>query len=501
MATEPVIPPPPVEKTARNAVEEHGSFRKILKGTALVGSVQVANALFSILRMKFAALMLGPAGVGIIGLWSSFQSLVESFSKMGLGTAGVREIVQSAPEQRARARLSLRIYAVMLAAVSLGIGVLFAEPASIYLTEGDIEPRIIGWLFAGASFGILSTACLVEMRGLHKIGNVAASQFTGAAIGTAVSIASLYWFPDQAILIYTVAPPFAVLLATLIYLAREPLPRSDAPAERSMRGYWRGFLETGVPVMLAGLSVTVAMYVIRFMVNDTSGAVALGYFVAAFMLSNKYLDFLFKAMGTDFYPRIAAVSDDAEAAAVVIDRQTRILLNLGTPILLGMIGLAPIVLTILYASEFSVAARLFQLFIAADFLKMLVWPIDFYLLARGRNLFFTIKQFAMAATFAGGVWLFFDGSLESIGWAYVASRIVNLVLVYGMTLRISAYRFSARSLITAGLFTVYCVLLWLFYDRFTLIVQIATVAIALAALLSSASDIRAVAFRKKAKPS
>lgn len=496
MPTEPIVPPPSSSDFNR-ALEQSGSFRKILRGTTLVGSVQIANALFSILRMKFAALVLGPAGVGIIGLWASMQSLVESFVKMGLGTAGVREIAQSSVEQSTRARLALRIYAVMLAGIAMLIGMLFAEPVSIYLTSSSIDKVTISWLFAGSSLGILSTACLVEMRGLHKIGRVAASQFCGAAICTALSIASLYWFSDIALLVYVLAPPFALLLSSLIFLPRETIPRTAPPEGSSMQDYWRSFLHTGVPVMLAGLSVTVAMYVTRFIINDISGAVALGYFVAAFVVSNKYLDFLFKAMGTDFYPRIAAVASEPNVAAVVIDRQTRILLNLGTPILLGMIGLAPGVLSVLYASEFSVAARLFQLLIIADFLKMLVWPIDFYLLARGRNIFFMIKQLATAATFVGVVWIFFHGSLETIGWAYVVSRIVNLIFVYGMALYVSVYRFSVRTLITAGLFIIHATLFLLFYDRFTLVTQSATIAIATAMFMSAYSDIRDVAFRKK----
>lgn len=495
MATDPG--PEPERSATSEAIEKHGSFGKILKGTALVGSVQLANAVFSILRMKFAALLLGPAGIGIIGLLSSFQSLVESVARMGLGTAGVREIVQAEEYQRTQVRLSLRIYAVMLALLCFGCGAFFPNLAASLLTDGQISATTITWLFAGASFGILGSAGLVELRGLHKIGKVALAQLIGAGIGTAISIASLFFLPNAALLIYVVVPPLAILISTAVIVFWEPFDRSETRADIGLLRQWRSFLATGFPVMLAGFSVTLAMYLIRVMVNDVSGAITLGYFVAAFMLSSKYLDFLFKAMSTDFYPRIAAVSKNAEAAAVVIERQTRVLLNLGTPILILMIGFAPLILNVMYSKEFSIAARVFQICMAADFLKMVFWPIDFYLLAQGRNIFFTLKQFGVATIFTLGVLIFYDGNLDTVGWAYFASRIFNAIIVYSFVLRLFTYRVSRRTIAFAIAFISYFVAILVLYKDFTMIIQGVSALIATIAIYLSASDIRAIVSRKR----
>ena len=44
------------------------SHKQILKATGLLGGAQVIEILFRIARSKIVAVLLGPAGVGLIGL-------------------------------------------------------------------------------------------------------------------------------------------------------------------------------------------------------------------------------------------------------------------------------------------------------------------------------------------------------------------------------------------------------------------------------------------------
>ena len=52
-----------------------GSYGQILKSSALIGGAQVANITIGIVRTKAMAMLLGPAGFGLFGLYGSIANL------------------------------------------------------------------------------------------------------------------------------------------------------------------------------------------------------------------------------------------------------------------------------------------------------------------------------------------------------------------------------------------------------------------------------------------
>ena len=57
---------------------EPSSYRTILRSSAIVGGAQVVNILSGLLKMKAAAILLGPAGVGLVGLYQNLMQTAGS---------------------------------------------------------------------------------------------------------------------------------------------------------------------------------------------------------------------------------------------------------------------------------------------------------------------------------------------------------------------------------------------------------------------------------------
>src|SRR2546428_12909503 len=68
------------------------TYGQILKSSALMGGSTVANIAVSVVRAKAMALLLGPSGVGLLGLYSSILNLTHSVAGMGINQSGVRQI-------------------------------------------------------------------------------------------------------------------------------------------------------------------------------------------------------------------------------------------------------------------------------------------------------------------------------------------------------------------------------------------------------------------------
>jgi len=72
------------------------SHREILKSSSIVGGAQAITYVIGLLRTKAVALLLGPSGVGLVGLYVSAIRLVGTFAQFGINESGVREVAAAA---------------------------------------------------------------------------------------------------------------------------------------------------------------------------------------------------------------------------------------------------------------------------------------------------------------------------------------------------------------------------------------------------------------------
>jgi len=71
------------------------SYKSIFKANALFGGVQLYQILIQVIRSKFIAVLLGPSGVGIQGLYTSATRLISDISAMGLSQSAIRDVSEA----------------------------------------------------------------------------------------------------------------------------------------------------------------------------------------------------------------------------------------------------------------------------------------------------------------------------------------------------------------------------------------------------------------------
>lgn len=78
--------------------EENKSHKQILKSSSIIGGASIINILIGLFKIKVVAVLLGPAGIGLIGLLQNVMSMTSSVASMGMGTAGTRQIAEANAE-------------------------------------------------------------------------------------------------------------------------------------------------------------------------------------------------------------------------------------------------------------------------------------------------------------------------------------------------------------------------------------------------------------------
>src|SRR5258708_34509304 len=118
-----LLPLESLPKAEQMATPEKHSYGQILKSSALVGGSSAVNIAIGIVRTKAMAILLGPAGFGLFGLYGSIADLTQSIAGLGINSSGVRQIAEASATgdttQMART-------AAVLRRISLVLGILGA---------------------------------------------------------------------------------------------------------------------------------------------------------------------------------------------------------------------------------------------------------------------------------------------------------------------------------------------------------------------------------------
>src|SRR3954469_19239529 len=80
----------------KEAVHDRQTYGQILKSSAMIGASSALNIGIGIVRTKAMAVLLGPAGTGLMGLYNTIVILAQSVSGMGINSSGVRQIAVAA---------------------------------------------------------------------------------------------------------------------------------------------------------------------------------------------------------------------------------------------------------------------------------------------------------------------------------------------------------------------------------------------------------------------
>ncbi len=71
------------------------SYRSIVKGAGIFGAAKAVNILTALVRTKFAAVLLGTAGVGLNALFNTVQLFMNQLLGLGLSTGSVKTLSEA----------------------------------------------------------------------------------------------------------------------------------------------------------------------------------------------------------------------------------------------------------------------------------------------------------------------------------------------------------------------------------------------------------------------
>ncbi len=427
------------------------SYRSIFKATSLFGGVQAYQILIGVIRSKFVAILLGPVGMGIQGLYQPTIQLIQGLTSLGLSQSAVRDVAEANGTGDTQ-QIGLTVAVVKKLVWITGLVGLVAtavlSPILSKTTFGNYD-YVVPFIFLSVIllFDQLSAGQRVVLQGMRKLKFLAKSTAIGSTIGLIVSVPLYYLLGIKGIVPTLILNSLTMLCLTWFFSKKVNVEKVNVSNKQTFQK-GKSMLKMGLAMSISGIIASVSAYVLRVVIQNESGIDEVGLFSAGFMIINYYFGTVLNAMSTDYYPRLAAVSKDNERCKIVINQQGEIALLIISPLIILCIVYMPLIIRLLYSQKFLLASDYVIWASLGILFKTLSWTVSYSILAKAEAKLFMINElianiYCLGLNIIGYKLL----GLSGLGISFIVSYVLYAMQVYLIAKKKYDFNFSKQVLI------------------------------------------------------
>jgi len=371
-----------------STTKQTSAHKSILKSTGVFGSVKLFKIFSSIITTKFAAIYLGPSGVGILGLLKSVIGLIASITSFGFSITGIKEIAKHSTaenqnnEELEKTITTLKYFALSISVIGCLVTVIFSKKLSLIIfknTNDYLWVILLSLNYFFVNYNIFLGAIL---QGLRKIKLIAWSGIVSSILIVVSTIPCYYWLGLKGIVPAILLANFLGLLVNIFFVKKIKLSKTTIGFtdffQKAKELYKLGFL----------LSLNVIFgFITKFLIklyleNYGASEATLGYYEASIVILTSYFGIIFSSMSIDYYPKLTSIRNSNRDIQKLVNKQIEIALLLVTPLIVIMYTFSKIVLNLMYSNAFEKVETIFIYGLLAIVFKAIIWPLGFIILAK-----------------------------------------------------------------------------------------------------------------------
>jgi O-antigen/teichoic acid export membrane protein len=424
--------------------EQQSSYRQIFKATSLFGGVQVIQILIGIVRVKFVAVLLGAAGVGIMGLLNAPLQLIISITGLGIAFSAVRDVSEahSSNDQTriARTITTLRRWSWFTGLLGAVVTISMAPLLSRWTFGSQEYTWAFVWLSVTLLLQAISKGQSAILQGTRRLKNMAKANVIGSALGLVTSIPLYYWFGLKGIVPAMIITAITGLFLSWYFSHRVVIENTTLSfAETYKSGL--GMARLGIFMTLAGFIASFSSYVLNAFISHTGGVEQVGLYNAGWGVVGQYTSIIFSAMATDYFPRLSAIHEDNDKVRELVRQQGETAVLIMTPLLALLIVTMPLVVRILYTPAFLPIVMFASLTVLGMQFKAISWAMGYVYLAKGNGrLFLTLEIISGSVILILNLLFYYLLGLNGLGISFILSYILGIAI--SLFILRSKYNFS-----------------------------------------------------------
>ncbi len=440
--------------------EDKSAYRQIMKATSIFGGVQVFQIIIGVIRSKFIAVLLGPAGMGIAGLLNSTTTLIAGLTNFGLSTSAIKNIAAAkADGDEEKVGRVIGVFRRLVWATGL-LGALTTLFLSNFLSKITFGNSNYAWAFSVLSITLLinqiSAGQSLLLRAMRQIKLMAKSSMIGSALGLLTTIPLYYFYGTKGIVPAIVIAAFTSLFltwyfASKIYFKKVNINITDIKIEG------KEMLTMGFMISLSGIITQVFSYFVRIFISNYGSIDDVGLYNAGFTIINTYVGMIFTAMATDYYPKLCSIIHNLDETNKTINQQAEIAVLLLSPIIIIFIVFINLIVKLLYSDAFLPINLMIKFAAAGMLFKAVSWAIAHVFLAKNSSkVFFWNELITNIYMFLFNIGGYYFYGLKGLGFSFLLSYFVYLVQVFYVSKKKFKYKitFELNKILFVNLFLV-----------------------------------------------
>lgn len=372
---------------------EQGSYGRTVKYLGIFGGAQGVSMLLNLVRNKVASVLLGVSGQSVIAIFNRTIQMFSDCTGLSLSFSAIRTMAY-AYENCDASTVQRCVKVVRSVAFLTGIvGMLLMLCVTPFISEwifGDNHtyylPRFL-MLAPVVFFMAVSNGELAILRGIKQLNKVAVYTFASALISLLVAV-PLYCVMGVGGIFPTILLTAFLQMATLLYFSCPLYRYCVAPFSfKILREGW-DMVKLGAGYIYASILASCAMWFICAMLSDIGDGETAGLFTAGLAMVTLLPGVLFAALDSEYYPRLSGIAASVHRRNSMINEQVEVQLLIQSPVLMAFMVAMPVLIPLLYKSDFSPAVIMAQVAMLGMFMRTMTFPISFLPLALSDSLLF-----------------------------------------------------------------------------------------------------------------
>ncbi|KKN61947.1 hypothetical protein LCGC14_0517160 [marine sediment metagenome] len=394
-----------------------------------MGTVTVANAVAALIRAKYAAIVLGPAGVGYLSQANSLFFFANNVGALAMGAGLMKYVADSHDDHEVKTTIcsafSMQVITASLVMLAL---LVFARPISGYFFSTDKLIGSVIVLAIGLPFVIATNGLMVPtLYGLNSYRLYAKAAIMAAVFNILPFVLLIHFYQVKGAFVQISVSAAVTFLLTLFYMRRIApmgwLNWKFVCREKIKDLLSYGSASFGVTMLYTGTALLTKAVIIQRL-----GVVANGFYHIPVALHALYVPIFQHGLWAHTYPILSAnpkkqVRDDE------INKSFRFCFLMITPLLVAMILGRSLIIKVVYTSSFLPASDLVAVQFFGDFFFISTYIVSLVLLATARLKWFLGLAIIYNLIFVGSLY----GLIGKIGvlgavWGHVLGNVVILVV-------------------------------------------------------------------------
>ncbi len=430
--------------------------RRVAKAMSLFTSMQALQIFCAMVRIKFITWWIGPAGVGLWGLYMTVAELIGSVTQLGIRTSAVKDVAASAgnPVEASTAVSTVRRFGVALGLLGAVVTIAMSGILS-RLTFHDNDHVWSFWVIGLALFFQSLTASeQVILQGLGRLKPLASAGLCGAVGGLLLSLPLCFWLDLDGVVPSILAYAVAIWLPLALMWRHS---RFDIkPVKRSLRQtfeHGRGFIKVGSLLMASTVFGYLINYVFQTFIIDHWDLTVLGFYQGGYTMLWRYAAMIFVSVGYEYYPRLTGVNRYPMRMQIMVNHQSNFTGLIMLPCVLAVIAASQLLITVLYNAEYMLILPYFVLGMAGMMLRPISVAVSYVFLVTGRGRIYCFTEIAsnvigLALNVAGFYYFGFYGLGVALILWMLADALLMVWFYYRMDMRLSRHSYLVAFALT-----------------------------------------------------